>query len=387
VARSRLLLTVHTGERGGASLMALEEARFLARTHDLVIAVGPGPLRKRFAQYGRVVGGVPSVPLWSDDPVAWLKRGARTFQHAARLARLIRRERIGLVLVNSTVSVAPVLAARLAGVPVVVRARDTPFSRLAPLVMALHARLAHTIAPIAAVNEGYLPARRRARVVRVPDGIAIPAAPAAPLNGFGRPLRLCVVGAITPDKGQGTAVAALAALRDRGVAAELDLVGRVQDEAMAAALLDEARKLGIEGRVRVRGETDGIDAVLEGADILLLTSRGEGTPLVLMEALARHTPVVASAVGGVPEIVRDGETGLLVAPGDAGALADAVARLAAEPAAARAMAARGRGHVEARFAMEPCLARLREVVDEALAARKPRARRPVGRSWKPSARP
>jgi hypothetical protein len=61
--------------------------------------------------------------------------------------------------------------------------------------------------------------------------------------------------------------------------------------------------------------------------------------------------------------------------------------MAAEPAAARAMAARGRRHVEARFAMEPCLERLREVVDEALAARKPRARPPVAGSWKPRARP
>ena len=377
---ARLLLTVHTGERGGASLMALEEARFLARRHSLVVAVGPGPLRAHFAACGRVVGGVPSVPLWTDAPGAWLKRGVRTLQHTARLWRLIRRERIELVLVNSTVSVAPVLAARLAGVPAVVRARDTPFSRLAPVVMGLHARLAHTVAPIAAVNEGYLPARRRARVVRIPDGIAIPPAPAEPLNGFARPLRLCVVGAITPDKGQPAAVAALAALRDRGVEAELDLVGRVQDGAMAAALVEQARALGLDGRVRVRGETEGIDAALAGADVLLLTSRGEGTPLVLMEALARHVPVVATAVGGVPDIVRDGETGLLVAPGDPDALAAAVARIAADPAAARAMAARGRRHVEARFATEPCLARLGAVVDAALAERKERARPPVGRS-------
>jgi glycosyltransferase involved in cell wall biosynthesis len=371
VTRPRLLLTVHTGERGGASLMALEEARFLARTHDLVIAVGPGPLRAQFAACGTVVAGPPSLPLWTDAPGAWLRRGVRTVQHAVRLAHVIRRERIGLVLVNSTVSLAPVLAARLAGVPVFVHARDTPFSRLAPLVMGLHALLAHTIVPIAAVNEGYLPARRRARVLRIPDGIAIPPAPERRRDAdaaFGRPLRLCVVGAITPDKGQGTAVEALAALRDRGVDASLDLVGRVQDEAMAADLRRDADARGLNGSVRLRGETDGIDAALDGADILLLTSRGEGTPLVLMEALARLTPVVASAVGGVPEIVTDGETGLLVPPADPGALATAVARMAADPAAARAMAARGRRHVEARFAMEPCLARLRDAVDAALAA-------------------
>jgi glycosyltransferase involved in cell wall biosynthesis len=380
---ARLLLTVHTGERGGASLMALEEARFLAREHDLVVAVGPGPLRAQFATYGRIVEGPPSVPLWTNAAGAWLKRGVRTAQHTLRLARLIRRERIDLVLVNSTVSVAPVLAARLARVPAVVRARDTPFSRYAPLVMRLHARLAHTIAPIAAVNDGYLPARRRARVVRIPDGIAIPPAPAARVNGFARPLRLCVVGAITPDKGQPTAVAALAALRDRGIDAELDLIGRVQDSAMATALLGDARARGLDGRVRVSGESDGIDAALARTDVLLLTSRGEGTPLVLMEALVRHVPVVASAVGGVPDIVRDGDTGLLVPPGDAGALARAIERLAADPPVARAMAARGREHVQARFATEPCLARLGAVVDEALTERrKQRARPSVGRSWK-----
>jgi glycosyltransferase involved in cell wall biosynthesis len=366
MARPRLLLTVHTGERGGASLMALEEARFLARTHDLVIAVGPGPLRARFAEHGRIVDGAPSLPLWTNAPGAWCKRGVRTVQHALRLARVVRRERIDLVLVNSTVSVAPVLAARLARVPVFVHARDTPFSRLAPLVMGVHARLAHTIVCIAAANEAYLPARRRARVIRIPDGIAIPPVPSA-RHGFGRPLRLCVVGAITPDKGQGVAVQALAALRDRGIDAELDLVGRIQDEAMAAGLRADADALGLDGSVRLRGETEGIDAALVGADVLLLTSRGEGTPLVLMEALARLTPVVASAVGGVPEIVTDGETGLLVPPADPGALADAVARLAAEPAAAAAMAARGRRHVEACFAMEPCLARLRGAIDAALA--------------------
>jgi glycosyltransferase involved in cell wall biosynthesis len=365
-ALPRILLTVHSAERGGGSLMALEAARFLAQRHDLVIAVGEGPLQADLAAVGRVVDGPPSLPLWTDAPVEWAKRGVRTAQHAIRLAALIRRERIGLVLVNSTVSLAPVLAARIARVPVVVHARDTPFSRLAPLVMRLHARLAHTVVCIAPANEGYLPARRRARVVRIPDGIRLPPAPVAPPTAFARPLRLCVVGAITPDKGQTTAVEALADLRSRGIDAELDLVGREQDPAMAAGLRARAAQLGV--RVTLRGETDGIDPALEGVDVLLLTSRGEGTPLVLMEALARLTPVVASHVGGVPEIVRDGETGLLVPAGDPHALADAVAALHARPDAARAMASRGRRHIERRFAMEASLARLEGELRRALTA-------------------
>jgi glycosyltransferase involved in cell wall biosynthesis len=199
------------------------------------------------------------------------------------------------------------------------------------------------------VNEGYLPARRRARVVRIPDGIPIPPAPPAPANGFGRPLWLCVVGAITPDKGQGTAVAALAELRARGIDAELDLVGRVQDPEMAAGLLDEAAARGLAGRVRIGGETDGIEAALDRADILLLTSRGEGTPLVLMEALARLTPVVASAVGGVPDIVADGETGLLVPPGDVAALRAALERLLGDAELRRRLGAAARARAAEHF--------------------------------------
>jgi glycosyltransferase involved in cell wall biosynthesis len=389
VARRRVLLSVHTGERGGASLMALEAARFLAASGDeLVIAVPDGPLRAAFAECGRVTDGVASVPLWTDSPAAWARRCVRTAQHAVRLARVIRRERVDVVLVNSTVSVAAVLAARLAGVPAVVHARDTPFSRLAPLVMGLHARLAHTIVCIAARNEGYLPARgRRARVVRIPDGIHVPPAPAPAPAGFGTPLRLCVVGAVTPDKGQALAVEALGLLRAGGLDATLDLVGRVSDAAFAASLRAAATKLGVGDRVRLGGETDGIDAALDGADVLLLTSRGEGTPLVLMEALARLRPVVATDVGDVRAIVRDGDTGLLVVPGDAAGVAAAVRRLAADPAAARALARRGREHVEAHFEMDASLRALRAEVDRALTApparRKQRRPPAVARSWTP----
>jgi glycosyltransferase involved in cell wall biosynthesis len=368
---ARILLTVHTGRRGGASLMAVEAARALARRHDLTIAAGAGPVREDLAAFGRVVDGPPSLPLWTDSPLEWARRSARTAQHAVRLAALVRRERIDAVLVNSTVSLAPVIAARLARVPVIVHARDTPFSRWAPLVMRAHARLADTIVCIAAANEGYLPARRRARVVRVPDGIRLPPAPAPAPAAFGPTLRLCVVGAITPDKGQDVAVEALAELRRRGTDAELHLAGRIDDPAMAAALRARAAELGV--AITLHGETDGIDPALAGMDLLLLTSRGEGTPLVLMEALARHVPVVAARVGGVPEVVRDGATGLLVAPADPAALAEAVARLHARPDEARAMALAGRRDIEARFDLDAGLARLDQEIARALTTTRRRA--------------
>jgi colanic acid/amylovoran biosynthesis glycosyltransferase len=108
---------------------------------------------------------------------------------------------------------------------------------------------------------------------------------------------------------------------------------------------------------------------------------------VLMEALARLRPVVATDVGDVRAIVRDGDTGLLVVPGDAAGVAAAVRRLAADPAAARALARRGREHVEAHFEMDASLRALRAEVDRALTApparRKQRRPPAVARSWTP----
>src|SRR4051812_39761371 len=83
--------------------------------------------------------------------------------------------------------------------------------------------------------------------------------------------------------------------------------------ASAAALVARARACGVEDRVHLTGVSDRIGEVLAGSDILLSCARNEPLGLALMEAMARETPVVATRVGGVPDIVRDGQTGLLVA--------------------------------------------------------------------------
>lgn len=90
----------------------------------------------------------------------------------------------------------------------------------------------------------------------------------------------------------------------------------------------EARRLGLAKRVRFLGSRSDVPEVLGASDVFVLSSLYEGHPLSVMEAMAAGRPVVATAVGGVPEIVRPGETGLLVPPGDVEALAAAMARLA-----------------------------------------------------------
>ena len=89
--------------------------------------------------------------------------------------------------------------------------------------------------------------------------------------------------------------------------------------------------------------------ILRASDVFVLSSRVEGNPLSVMEAMAAGLPVVSTAVGGVPELVRDGETGLLVPSEDAGALARAVQALMDDPARRRAMGAAARQDAVSRF--------------------------------------
>jgi glycosyltransferase involved in cell wall biosynthesis len=108
-----------------------------------------------------------------------------------------------------------------------------------------------------------------------------------------------------------------------------------------ARLERAAAERGLDGRARFLGSGSREDVLrlFRAADAALLTSAWENLPHTVLEALAVGTPVIATAVGGVPEVVRDGENGLLVAPGDAAGLADAVRRLAAEPGLRERLAA------------------------------------------------
>jgi glycosyltransferase involved in cell wall biosynthesis len=362
-ARRRILLTVHSAESGGAELLALREAEHLKGRYELLLSVPGGPLRAGFGEHGELVRGIATLPLWGASALEWAKRSVRTIIDAFRTARLIRRRSIELVLTNSSVSFAPVLAARLARVPVVVHARDVPNSRLARSVFAMHGTLASTVIVIAGELARYFRRGRRARVIQIADGITVPQRPTRSPSNLSAQLRLCLVGGIDPRKGQDIAVQALAMLHELGVAATLELVGREIDEGFAAHVREQAKLLHVLDSVDFVGEVSDAGANLARADVVIAPSRSEWTPLVLMEALAQCKPVVASRVGGVHEVVSDGRSGLLIGPGDPGKLADAIMRLVADPVAAAQMARTGREDVERRFRIEQTLDRLSDEID------------------------
>lgn len=124
------------------------------------------------------------------------------------------------------------------------------------------------------------------------------------------------------------------------------------DGELAGALRSSAAARALGGRIVWPGFVEDTPALYAASDVVALSSDNEGTPVSLIEALASGTVVVATRVGGVPSVVRDGESGLLVARGNAGALADAARRLLDDPDLRAGLAARGRRDVLGRFGVE-----------------------------------
>jgi glycosyltransferase involved in cell wall biosynthesis len=148
-------------------------------------------------------------------------------------------------------------------------------------------------------------------------------------DGDRPPLRVLTVSRLVPGKGFALLLDALADAVGRGHDLVLEVVGDGPD---GDALRARARRLGIDGRVTWLGAVgqDEIRRSYEQADVFCLPSFAEGVPVVLMEAMAVELAVVATRIAGIPELVSDGESGLLVTPARADELAEALARLAAD---------------------------------------------------------
>ena len=133
-----------------------------------------------------------------------------------------------------------------------------------------------------------------------------------------------------PEKGYDVLLDAAGALVDRGLPVRVVAVGRGEGE-LERVMRGRHAALGLGDRFTFAGQRDDVLRILAGADVFVLASRQEGLPVVLMEATSVGLPIVATAVGGVPQVLTDGVDGLVVPPGDPAALADAVARLVGDP--------------------------------------------------------
>ena len=187
------------------------------------------------------------------------------------------------------------------------------------------------------------------------------------------------LGRLTPDKGgQDDLLHGMLGLVSAGCDARLLIVG---DGPLRAGLEQLSRDLGLEERVIFTGQRSGPDVprLLGAMDIFVLPSHREALPIALLEAMSMGLPVVATRVGGIPEIVKDNSNGLLVAPGSPSSIQDALLTLAMDPVLPERLGKAARAHVEAEFTLETMTRRVERIYEE-LAEQKMKPRR-ASRAW------
>ena len=175
------------------------------------------------------------------------------------------------------------------------------------------------------------------------------------------PNRIVTIGRLAPPKRTDLLLRAFAEVRRHRPEAEL-YIGDGPDRAQVEALVTELR---LRDHVKLLGTRPDVPALLSRAACFVLASDYEGCPLSVIEAMAAAVPVVATGVGGVPELVEDARTGLVVPAGDAAGLANAIGALLADPGLARAMGAAGRLVARSRLSRERMVGELLQLYEEA----------------------
>jgi glycosyltransferase involved in cell wall biosynthesis len=220
----------------------------------------------------------------------------------------------------------------------------------------LHARFGVELERLVVIPNGIPPAR----FPPVTDREAAPARVALGLEP-NRPT-VAYVGALVPEKGVDTAVEAIASLPD----AQLLVVGAGPDRARLEAIAEQRTP----GNVVFAGAISDPMLAFAAANVVVLPSTGgDSMPAVLMEAAFAGVPAVSTPVEGIPEIVIDGVTGVLVSQSSPGELANALARILGAPDLARRLAAAARAHCEARFTIDQVAARWDKLVDALIQSR------------------
>jgi glycosyltransferase involved in cell wall biosynthesis len=274
-----------------------------------------------------------------------LEFGARSLACTIGLARTVLQRRVRLVYINGPRALpAGVLAARFTRTPVLFHLHRALTRKSDLFVATKAAARASKIVACSHAAAQALTARAPllTRITQVlynpapggPTGDSLSGRGIAPSFGGGPVVGL--VGRITPQKGQKVLLRAAARLRDRWPDLRIVFVGDVESgNARDAAYLKEVEatvtELGLRRHVYFAGYQSDPNPYYARFDVMAVPSlESEGLPMVVVEAAARGVPAVASKAGGVPEVIHDGHSGLLVAPGDDRALAESLARVLAD---------------------------------------------------------
>jgi glycosyltransferase involved in cell wall biosynthesis len=339
-ARRRILILVTLAEVGGAQTYVALLVPALVEEYDVTVAAwGAGPLRAAVeaagARYVPLHHVRRAVSLWR-DPVGLIE-----------LVRLCRRIQPDIVHANSSkAGILGRLAAKIAGVPVrIFTVHGWAFAQYHGFAATLYLSLDRLVRPLTTsficVSERTRDAGIAARTCNrdnttvIPNAVDVAATPRASLEGD--PPRVISVGRLKEPKDFVGLVRALAQI-DTPLRAAIIGDGPDRPDVEAAA-----------NDVELLGERNDVLVQLAASDVFALWSNSEGMPMSVVEAMAVGLPVVASAVGGIPELVQDGVTGVLVPAGDEAALSEALTRLLGDPRLRRRLGAAGRERAVERF--------------------------------------
>ena len=338
------------------------ELRFvLAAPHPLVAEIGLP--RERVAY-------LPALRHWR----RWTARATLPLT-VLRLARLARGADLFYACTLSSFPFC-LLAGRLAGIPQVVHVYSS-YGDAVPYRKHLLARARHVIAPsadslaLAARAVGGFGPETRARVVY--NGMDVErlarAADASPDGTRPNGPSVGMVGNLDSRKNPALLVEALAAVRAAVPDVQALLVGAFRDPGYEASVRTRVRELGLGDAVTVTGFVANPFPLVRRLDVLAHPARRDPFPLALLEGMALGRPIVASAVGGIPEMIEDGVSGLLVPPDDAGALSAALIALLRDPGRRTRLGTAARERLETRFSPAQFAAGMFAAFDETVAGR------------------
>jgi L-malate glycosyltransferase len=285
---------------------------------------------------------------------------ARTLAQLAAFARWCRREQIAVVQTcDLYANIFGLPGARLAGVPVRIGSRrelnpdkSAGQIRLQRLAYRSATKVVANSSAARTVLEQEGVARESIAVI--PNGVDAASFPKRSHETATRPARTIItVANLRPEKSHETLIAAVALLAADLPGLQLQIVG---DGPRRETLEANVRAAGLDRRVSFLGHREDIPELLAQADVFVLPSQSEAFPNGAIEAMAAGLPVIASAVGGLLDLIEHGDTGLLVQPGDAAALAHALRRVLTDRPLAARLGNAARAEVNKRYSFERMVA-------------------------------
>jgi glycosyltransferase involved in cell wall biosynthesis len=351
-----VLLLGDTLNLGGTEGQFAEVACGLDRSRwDLHVACvrAQGPLRARLEGVG--------LQPWSLGPSSF--KSPELAVAIVRLAAYLRRDAVRLVHCFDFYSnIVGVPAARLARTPAVIASQRDMGDLRSRGQQSIHSTVLGLATHILVNSEAIAVRLARTRVARqqrlgvVPNGVDLTRfEPVAAPSNRGEVTTVATLSNLRPEKGVVQLVEAAAIVTRRAPRARFVIWG---DGPLRTDLEALIRTLGLTGSVEMRGATREPAQALKECQIFVLASLSEACSNVVLEAMATGLPVVGTRVGGTPGLVDDHRTGLLVAPGNAPALAEAILRLIEAPAIATEMGGQGRARALAEFGMDRMLERI-----------------------------